>query len=197
MLTECPVSILKAHPLAILVLMRSMFNWRLIPKMMELKVLLMEVVEENTSLSDEERGNLLGECDLIMSFLCYNDIGAMSQLHRRASSQMSRPAISIQNNGGWTFGSPSVLMMFYRGPGQLESELAQMDECMPHYYKITCGHGQGAEKIMRRKQLLYREDLRMHRLSWNGLMHRLKEMARKIWRFAVIFWHGDWLWLRK
>lgn len=197
MLTECPVSILKAHPLAILVLMRSMFNWRLIPKMMELKVLLMEVVEENAALSDEERGNLLGECDLIMSFLCYNDIGAMSQLHRRASSQMSRPAISIQNNGGWTFGSPSVLMMFYRGPGQLESELAQMDECMPHYYKITCGHGQGTEKIMRRKQLLYREDLRMHRLSWNGLMHRLKEMARKIWRFAVIFWHGDWLWLRK
>lgn len=148
-LAECPVSILKAHPLAILVLMRSMFNWRLIPKMMELKVLLMEVVEENAALSDEERGNLLGECDLIMSFLCYNDIGAMSQLHRRASSQMSRPAISIQNNGGWTFGSPSVLMMFYRGPGQLESELAQMDECMPHYYKITCGHGQGAEKIMR------------------------------------------------
>lgn len=92
MLAECPVSILKAHPLAILVLMRSMFNWRLIPKMMELKVLLMEVVEENAALSDEERGNLLGECDLIMSFLCYNDIGAMSQLHRRASSQMSRPA---------------------------------------------------------------------------------------------------------
>ena len=148
-LAECPVSILKAHPLAILVLMRSMFNWRLIPKMMELKVLLMEVVEENAALSDAERGNLLGECDLIMSFLCYNDIGAMSQLHRRASSQMSRPAIIIQNNGGWTFGSPSVLMMFYRGPGQLESELAQMDECMPHYYKITCGHGQGAEKIMR------------------------------------------------
>ena len=84
-------------------------------------------------------------------------------------------------------GSPSVLMMFYHGPGQLESELAQMDECMPHYYKITCGHGQGAEKIMRAEAALCREDLRMHRLSWNGLMHRLKEMARKIWRFAVIF----------
>lgn len=38
---------------------------------------------------------LLGECDLIMSFLCYNDISAMSRLHRSASSQMSRPAISI------------------------------------------------------------------------------------------------------
>lgn len=27
--------------------------------------------------------------------------------------------------------------------------LAEMDECMPHYYKITNGHGMGAETIMR------------------------------------------------
>ena len=96
-----------------------------------------------------ERGNLLGECDLIMSFLCYNDISAMSRLHRSASAQMSRPAISIHKSGGWTFGSPSVLMMFYRAPGELERELNEMDESMPHYYRITDGHGQGAEKIMR------------------------------------------------
>ena len=32
-----------------------------------------------------------------MSFLCYNDISAMSRLHRSASAQMSRPAISIRN----------------------------------------------------------------------------------------------------
>ena len=84
-----------------------------------------------------------------MSFLMYNDISAMSRLHRSASAQMSRPAISIQKSGGWTFGSPSVLMMFYRASGELQSELTEMDECMPHYYKITNGHGQGAETIMR------------------------------------------------
>ena len=88
-----------------------------------------------------------------MSFLCYNDISAMSRLHRSASAQMSRPAISIQNSGGWTFGSPSVLMMFYRAPGELEGELAEMDECMPHYYKVTNNHGQGAETIMRAEAL--------------------------------------------
>ena len=146
---ECPESVLKAHPLAILVLMRSMFNWRQIPKMMEMKGLLMASIAEHPKLSAQERGNLLGECDLIQSFLCYNDISAMSRLHRSASSQMSRPAISIHKSGGWTFGSPSVLMMFYRAPGELAGELAEMDECMPHYYKITDGHGQGAEKIMR------------------------------------------------
>ena len=146
---ECPESVLKAHPLAILVLMRSMFNWRQIPKMMEMKGLLMASIAEHPELSAQERGNLLGECDLIQSFLCYNDISAMSRLHRSASSQMSRPSISIHKSGGWTFGSPSVLMMFYRAPGELAGELAEMDECMPHYYKITDGHGQGAEKIMR------------------------------------------------
>ncbi len=148
-LDACPVSVLKEHPLAILVLMRSMFNWRQIPKMMEMKALLMTAIAEHPEMLQRERGDLLGECDLIMSFLCYNDISAMSRLHRSASAQMSRPAISIQKSGGWTFGSPSVLMMFYREPGALSKELAEMDECMPHYYKITDGHGQGAEKIMR------------------------------------------------
>ena len=144
-LDHCPAETLKSYPLTLLVLMRRMFTWRQIPKMMELKALLLSAIEEHPELSEEERGDLLGECDLILSFLCYNDIRAMSRLHRSASRQMSRPAISIQNSGGWTFGSPSVLMMFYRVPGELEQELSEMDECMPHYYRITGNHGQGAE----------------------------------------------------
>ena len=152
-LDKCPAETLKAYPFAILVLMRRMFTWRQIPKMLELKALLLTAIEEHPELSAEERGNLLGECDLILSFLCYNDIRAMSRLHRSASAQMSRPAISIQSSGGWTFGSPSVLMMFYRAPGALESALAEMDECMPHYYKVTNHHGQGAETIMRAEAL--------------------------------------------
>ena len=152
-LDKCPAETLKAYPFAILVLMRRMFTWRQIPKMLELKALLLAAIEEHPELSEEERGTLLGECDLILSFLCYNDISAMSRLHRSASAQMSRPAISIQSGGGWTFGSPSVLMMFYRAPGELEDELLEMDECMPHYYQVTNHHGQGAETIMRAEAL--------------------------------------------
>ena len=80
--------------------------------MLKLKDFLIRVIERHTEISMEERGNLLGECDLITSFLMYNDISKMSHFHRSASRQMSRPAISIRNDGGWTFGSPSVLMMF-------------------------------------------------------------------------------------
>lgn len=148
-LSGCPEEALMEHPAALLVLMRRMFTWRQIPKMAELKELLLRSIGEHPDMPDSERGDLLGECDLILSFLCYNDISAMSRLHRSASLQMSRPAISIQASGGWTFGSPSVLMMFHRSPGGLEAELAEMDECMPHYYKVTRGHGLGAETIMR------------------------------------------------
>ena len=147
-LDKCPLSVLKEYPLAILVLMRSMFNWKNIPRMLELKEILLTAIKEHPQMSEEERGNLLGECDLILSFLMYNDISKMSQFHRSASQKMTRPAISIRKDGGWTFGSPSVLMMFHREAGGLDGELEEMKECMPNYYKITNGHGQGAEKIM-------------------------------------------------
>ena len=149
LLDRCGDQVLMEHPTALLVLMRRMFTWGQIPRMQQLKALLLESVRNHPDMTPRQRGNLLGECDLIESFLHYNDITEMSRLHRSASAQMSRPAISIQKSGGWTFGSPSVLMMFYRAPGELQSELQEMDECMPHYYKITNGHGQGAETIMR------------------------------------------------
>ena len=93
-LDRCPVEALQRHPLAILVLMRRMFTWQQIPKMMELKALLEAAVAQHPEWPATERGNLLGECDLIQSFLFYNDITQMSRLHRSASRQMSRPAVT-------------------------------------------------------------------------------------------------------
>lgn len=151
-----PQDILKAHPAALLVLMRCMFNWHQIPRMLQYKALLLASIREHPGLTEEQRGNLLGECTLIESFLVYNDIAAMGQMHRRAAGLMKRPAISIQTSGGWTFGSPSVVMMFHRTPGQLDEELAQMDRCMPCYYRITNNHGQGADLVMRGEAALLR-----------------------------------------
>ena len=152
----CGDRVLMEHPTALLVLMRRMFTWGQIPRMRQLKELLLESVRRHPELTDRQRGNLLGECDLIESFLYYNDIGAMSRFHRSASRQMTRQAVSIQSHGSWTFGSPSVLMMFHRTPGQLDRELADMDECMPHYYQITGGHGMGAQRIMEGEAALAR-----------------------------------------
>ena len=148
LLDRCGDQVLMEHPTALLVLMRRMFTWGRIPRMQQLKALLLVSVRNHPDMTPRQRGNLLGECDLIESFLHYNDITEMSRLHRSASRQMTDQAVSIQSRGSWTFGSPSVLMMFHRTPGQLSRELAEMDDCMPHYYKITGGHGMGAQRIM-------------------------------------------------
>lgn len=147
-LEQCPEKILRSHPGSLLVLMRRLFTWQKIPQMLHLKELLICEVTDNPSFSDKERGNLLGECDLIMSFLCYNNIAAMSRLHKSACKQMSGPAVSIRSYGSWTFGSPSVLMMFHRESGKLADEIHIMNEAMPYYYQVTSGHGMGAELIM-------------------------------------------------
>lgn len=99
-LEQCPAEIMKAHPFALLVLMRRMFTWRQIPKMLELKELLLNAIAEHPELPADERGNLLGECDLIMSFLCYNDISAPGmditlneQFRERKGGDLTDPAV--------------------------------------------------------------------------------------------------------
>ena len=158
-LATWPQAALKAHPTALLVLMRCMFNWKQIPRMLQYKALLLTSLEEHPEWDEEQRGNLLGECYLIESFLVYNDIAAMGRMHRRAADLMRRPAISIHSTGGWTFGSPSVLWMFHRGPGLLDEELVEMDRCMPCYCRITNDHGQGADLVMRGEAALLRGEL--------------------------------------
>ena len=147
-LEQCPESTLRAWPVSLLVLMRRLFTWQQIPWMLRLKDLLIREVTDNPSFTSKQRGDLLGECDLIMSFLRYNDIASMSQLHKSACRQMSGSAVSIRNYGSWTFGSPSVLMMFHREAGKLSDEICVMNESMPYYYQVTSGHGMGAELIM-------------------------------------------------
>ena len=64
-----------------------MFNWKRIPEMLELERLLMASIAAHPEFSAKQWGNLLGERDLIMSFLMYNDISKMSA----APPQRQRP----------------------------------------------------------------------------------------------------------
>ncbi len=178
-LEKIPTETLKKYPFSILVLMRCMFNWHEIPRMLKLKAIFMEAISEQPDMDPVEMGNLLGECDLITSFLLYNDISAMSRLHRCASAHMSRTAISVSSSGGWTFGSPSVIMMFHRDAGELEKELSEMDECMPHYYKITNNHGMGAEKIMRAEAMLMKGNFEDAKLELELAYARVEDSSQE------------------
>ena len=155
-LAECPEKTLRAHPEALLVLMRCMFNWNRVPEMQKLKQQLLAAVDEHPEWGTEERGNLLAECDLLQSFLYYNDIDAMSRMYLSASARLTRPATNICPADGWTFGSSSVLMMFHRTPGKMDEAVEAMRRYVPYYAETTNGHGRCTDCIMAGEAALLR-----------------------------------------
>ena len=156
--SECPPEKLASDLDAVLIMMRKLFSFQQIPEMLRLRVILMDSLSRDALMSEADRNNYLGECELVMSFLKYNDISAMSELHRRACSLMNRVSRTIDPQGTWTFGSPSVAMMFHRTAGMLDRENDEMHECMPYYYQMVDYHGNGAEHAMQGETYFMRGD---------------------------------------
>lgn len=144
-LQSCPEEYLLKYPSALTSCMVKSFSFHNIPEIKRMKGLLLQSLEQDTTLTEQDRNDLLGDAEVAESFLRYNDISAMSAYHRRACTLLSRTSLSVDPKGAWTFSAPSVLMMYHRGVGKADSENAEMKECMPYYYQVSDGHGNGAE----------------------------------------------------
>ncbi len=146
-LDNCPEETLLQYPSALTICMLTMFAFNNIEELYRLKALLLKSLEINDTLSDEEKNNLLGDAEISESFTAFNNISAMSEYHRRACSLLSRPTYSVDPNDSWTFGSPSVFMLYHRAAGFADTENNEMKDCMPYYYQVTEGHGNGSEYV--------------------------------------------------
>lgn len=135
------------YPSAITSCMVKMFSFHNIPELKRMKSLLLESLEQDKELSLQERNNLLGDAEVAESFLSYNNISAMSEYHRRACKLLNRISYSVDPKGAWTFSAPSIFMMYHRTIGGADIENNEMKECMPYYYQVTDGHGNGAEHV--------------------------------------------------
>ncbi|WP_411681937.1 FtsK/SpoIIIE domain-containing protein [Clostridium thailandense] len=78
-----------------------------------------------------------------------NDINKMAQHHKKACKLMCEPSRVLDTESNWTFGSPSVLYLFYRETGKLEKHVNDMVEALPCYKQLTNEHGNGAEHVMK------------------------------------------------
>lgn len=150
-----PFEVKRKYPAAMVPLAFTLFFLHENQKLLAFKEEIHEVLAQS-DLPERKKNALSGEMELLLSFLEYNRIDAMSNRHRKALELLGGPATLINVKSTWTFGSPSVLYMFYRESGKLNEALAQMDECMPVYYALTSGHGSGAEFIMRAEAHLMR-----------------------------------------
>ncbi|HWQ30799.1 MAG TPA: LuxR C-terminal-related transcriptional regulator [Negativicutes bacterium] len=153
---ECPAEIKRKYPYAMLLYMRRMFTFN------ETELFRKACGEFTANLQSMEASDLkkalMGEYELVLSFTGYNDIERMSEFHKRACSLLKSPSSILDGSASWTFGSPSVLYMFHRKPGELDREVQTIREAMPFYYKITNDHGMGAELVMDAERCFYSGD---------------------------------------
>ncbi|RKM60597.1 helix-turn-helix transcriptional regulator [Butyrivibrio sp. CB08] len=102
-----------------------------------------------SDLSDKEKDVLQGEMELMLSFLLFNKLDAITVHHKRAWKLMKGPSKLFNPRCSWAFGSPSVLYLYWRESGKLSEELTQLDDCMAVYTKLSGNNGIGGDIIMR------------------------------------------------
>ncbi len=155
---ECPQENKQRHLIALLVYAMGLVTFNemeLFEKVCGEFMMLMQ----SSSLDPDTLNRLMGEFELLLSFTKYNDIMGMSEHHQKACELLKEPTVFMDTKGSWTFGSPSVLYMFYREPGKLEKEVQEMKVAMPYYYQLTNGHGAGSEYVMEAEWYFNKGDL--------------------------------------
>ncbi len=130
----------------------------------------------------EEQTNMRVEYEFLWSLMEYNDIKEMSKHHRKALAYSKKRIPDQERKGNWTFGSPSVLLMFYRTSGELTSHVEDMKESMPYYRQLSEGHGSGAEYVMEAEVALNRGELE----KAERIIHKALHYARGKEQWSIL-----------
>lgn len=148
-LGECPKKVKARHHYAMLKYALHLFLHNEMTLFSEVCGEFISNLNADKNLDSGMRESLSGEFELLLSFTAYNNLKKMAAHHRAAWKLLGRPT-SIYNNmeANWTFGSPSVLYLYYRERGRLEEALRELKEDLPCYLRLTDGHGRGAEYAM-------------------------------------------------
>lgn len=178
--SACPEAIKRQHPTACLTYARKMFSFN------ERAIYAAQCVQAGeyiAAVKDEKaRNQLLGEYELIKSFSKYNDIRGMAEHQARAYELLDGPSKLFDDKNFWTYGSPSVLYMFYRKSGLLEQAVKELLAFMPRYRLITSGHGAGAEYVMLAEWHFHRGDFE----NAGIIVHKAMQAAQANRQIAIV-----------
>lgn len=147
LLEKCPELILLKYPRAVPVLAFALFVYNETSILLELCDKIQNLLSKDKTTGKEIKNVLSGELAFITAFLAHNDFAKMCEGYRHAHSLIGGVTSVINKSGPWTFGSPSILYMFYRH--HAETDTVCMEKNLKHYLLLTNGHGTGADCTMR------------------------------------------------
>ena len=157
-MAECPAEIKAKHSYAALKFLLYLFIHNEIALFGQACKEFIDNIHADTALKSEARSRLLGEFELILGFTAYNDIKKMAEHYTKSWVLIGQPTAIYDPKLNWTFGSPSVLYLYYRESGRLAEHTRDLIEHMPCYSRLTSGHGSGGEYIMEGERLYHLGD---------------------------------------
>jgi len=195
---SCPFEIKCKRPFAVMAYVRLMLAFNEIEKLILGFGDLEKIIEQFPG-DQEQKDYLLGGYEHLLSLTKYNDIAEMSVHHKKALSFLKVPIPVTDAQGSWTFGSHSVLLMFYRKRGTISELLKIMNEAMPLYYKLTMGHGRGAEYVMESEIFFNRGDIVNAELTLHKALHSASEnnqwsiiLCANFLKIRIALFEGDY-----
>jgi LuxR family maltose regulon positive regulatory protein len=197
-LDGCPDAVLGQNLSAVLVLARCMFSYKEMTRFGRC----IAVFENNIgafSGIESERNALMMNYERFLALSKFNSIEGMSYHHRRALDYKDDKYRTEEWSVNWTFGSPSILMLYHSKNGALAEELTQMRECMPIFVRLSEGVGSGSEFVMEAEAAFYAGDFAVAETIIHKAQYYAREknqwsilLAAEFLRMRLSLVKGDW-----
>jgi len=174
---DCSMEDIIKHPYAVLIYVHRMFLFNEMSLFKKGSEAFMSIYQSIDNEDAAYKSRLLGEYELLMSLMEYNDIEKMAEYHKEAHKLLTEPSLILDNRSSWTYGSPSVLYLYYRKSGELLKEVQIMREVMPYYYQMTGNHGKGAGEIMSAEYFYYMGDFQNAEIAMYSAYQAAEEIS--------------------
>jgi LuxR family maltose regulon positive regulatory protein len=147
-MAACPEEVKARHPYALLKFAVPLFAHNEMTLAGQIYAGLSGFIRSNETLGEGERNRLEGMLELHLCFTSFNDINKMTLHQNNAWGLLKQPAEIFTRKIHWTFGSPSVLYLYYRESGRLKAHTDALIENLPLYSRLMNGHGAGGGYVM-------------------------------------------------
>lgn len=138
---KLPQEYFRRQPMLTLILAMSLTRTKHAPKSLKLLADI-EQLCANPAMPDEARSRLLGEAAVIRALMSFNNASLMLPYFKAASRFLPEGSCLLSEHSSFTFGSPSILYLYYRQPGEMDTTLEIFREGFPYWEKVSsCGCG--------------------------------------------------------
>ncbi|SMD04423.1 LuxR C-terminal-related transcriptional regulator [Sporomusa malonica] len=184
---DCPMDIKRGHLQACLIYAINLFSFNEMELFAQQCEEIGRYIEVMPGEKEQEKDQLAGELELLCSFAKYNHIAGMSEHIQRADSLMKGPSEFMDRNSSWTFGSPSVMYMFYRESGHLEQEVLDLNVAITQYCRLTAGHGSGADSMMQAERYYHIGDFENAEIAAHKALYIARSQEQTAIELCALF----------